>query len=127
MRKFEGLRNDWWGYKKDLAAIRELHDSLVEKGDLRAIERKISGLGNEGYGFNEGERYVYLGITYGYKKNPTLAREFIESLSLNETPIVRGIGMYIKAAAMKYGLSRLGYEEDRDKAIQFIRDNHIPL
>ena len=55
-----------------------------------------------------------------------MAKEFIESLSLNKTPIVRGIGMYIKAAAMKYGLSQLGYEQDRAKAIQFIRDNHIP-
>jgi len=63
---------------------------------------------------------------HGYEKDPGAAREFIESLVASEFPVVRAIGKYIKAFAMKYGISELGYEQDRARAIEFIRENHVP-
>ncbi|MGE0207385.1 MAG: hypothetical protein AB7R69_06060 [Candidatus Babeliales bacterium] len=41
------------------------------------------------------------------KKNPLTAKEFIEGLVINKNPISRGIGKYIKAFALKYGISEL--------------------
>lgn len=102
----------WWGYERDPAATRELNESFVNRGDLEAIWRKIEGLACT-YG-------------YGYQRDPAAAQEFIESLLVSETPHVRGIGKYIKAFAQKYGISELGYEKDTEKAVEFIKQNHVP-
>ena len=56
-----------------------------------------------------------------------MAREFIEILSLSEFRLARGIGKYIKAFALKYGVSELGYRKETDEAIEFIRRINIPL
>lgn len=101
-----------YGYKFDLKAVREFNEFLVINGNQKAIQRKIQGL-------IEGK--------YGYKKDPQATKEFIESLVLHDVPIARGIGKYIKAFALKYGIKELGYQEDRKKAIEFIRENNVPF
>ena len=155
-RKIYGLANGSHGYGKDLAAARELNDALVERGDQKAIERKVVGRGYWGYQRNPidvreaNEILVGKGnitalkrkieglierrdsydphhiAASGYEQNPIVAREFIESLSMSEFRITRGIGKYIKAFALKYGVLELGYKKETGEAIEFIRQNHIP-
>ncbi len=110
-RKIKGLNFGWYGYEKSPIAARKFNDLLVERGDPQAIQRKIEGVLNGGW---------------GYEKDPLAAKEFIECLVTCEFPIARAIAKYIKAFAMKYGVSELGYERDRERAFQFIKENHIP-
>ncbi|OJW54626.1 MAG: hypothetical protein BGO67_05195 [Alphaproteobacteria bacterium 41-28] len=117
-RKIEGLSFDGkfekYGYKRNLEAARRFNESLVEKGDLEAIKRKMEGL-------IEGRN--------GYIMNPSTAKEFIENLVMDKNPVARGIGKYVKALAMKYGIPILGYkdrEKDREKVVEFIKENHVP-
>ncbi len=44
----------------------------------------------------------------------------------SEIPSARAIGKYIKAFAQKYGVLELGYEQEREKAIEFIKENRVP-
>jgi hypothetical protein len=109
--KYHGLLQGKYGYEKDLIAAREFNELLVERDDPEAIVRKIKGLTGE---------------QYGYKKDSSVVREFIESLLVRDFPIARAIAKYIKAFAMKYGIAELGYEKDRESAIQFIKENYVP-
>lgn len=146
--KYHGLLEGKYGYEKDLMAAREFNELLVERDDPEATERKIKGLaeGQHGYKkdlkalriFNDflGERddpealvrkiRGLIAGQYGYEKDFSVAREFIESLLMRDSPIARAIGKYIKAFAMKYGVAELGYEKDREKAIEFIKENYVP-
>jgi len=45
---------------------------------------------------------------------------------INEFSVARAMGKYIKAFAMKYGVIDLGYERDRENAVRFIKENHVP-
>src|SRR5690606_2816456 len=104
-----------YGYKRDSKAARMFNESLIEKGDLDAIKRKMEGL-IKGSGRN------------GYEIDPLAAKEFIENLVMDKNPVARGIGKYVKALAMKYGIPILGYkdrEKDRKKVIEFIKENHV--
>ena len=76
-----------YGYEKDLKAAKELNDMLVERGDEKAITRKINGLTRGGDRYGRGESYrgypryssrypTYYYPTYGYEKNPKAAGEF---------------------------------------------------
>ena len=65
----------------------------------------------------------------GYIMNPSAAKEFIENLVMDKNPVARGIGKYVKALVMKYGIPILGYkdrEKDRKKVVEFIKKNHVP-
>lgn len=144
-----------YGYKNDLKAAREFNEFFVEKGDPEALESLCDRacrreVGKTSFGsttifdntlhkpFNElfVEKGNPIAIVkkikglksgeMGYEKNPLLAREFIESLVVDKNSVARGIGKYIKAFAMKYGISQLGYEKNREKAIDFIKENHVP-
>jgi len=110
-RKINGLNFGWYGYEKDPVAARKFNDLLVERGDPQAIQRKIEGILNNGW---------------DYEKDSIAAKEFIESLVICEFPVARAIGKYVKAFAMKYGVRKLGYEKDREKAFKFIRENRVP-
>lgn len=131
-RKFIGLAEGKCGYERDLVALRELNDFLVEKGDPEAIRRKIEGLTEENHNYSTDSLNVamhpemYPRAKNGYKKDPKTAREFIESLVTSKFPLARGIGKYLKAFAMKYGVLQLGYTKDRKEAFKFIRENHVP-
>lgn len=137
-----------YGYEKDLSALRSFNESLIEKNNPEAIERKIMGLenGNNGYERNPSAARVFneslvekgdpeaakrkiWGLAKGqdgYKKDPLAAKEFIESLVIDNNSVTRGIGKYLKAFALKYGISELGYEKNHEKAIEFIKQNYVP-
>lgn len=110
-RKIRGLIDGEYGYENDLVAAREFNESLVGKGDQEAIKRKFEGL-------TSGK--------YGYKKDPVAAKVFIESLLMSTNPVVRAVGKYIKAFAMKYVVSELGYTRESKKVVEFIKENHVP-
>jgi len=153
-RKIFGLNGGYYGYEEDPVATRELNESLVEKGDLEAIKRKIESHSSinckfELYGykrdskaarmFNESliekgdldaikrkmEGLIKGSGRNGYEIDPLAAKEFIENLVMDKNPVARGIGKYVKALAMKYGIPILGYK-DRKKVIEFIKENHVP-
>lgn len=81
-------------YCMDAEAARELNDILVAKGDNEAIQRKLYGIscgGNSyrvitdvgGYnrlGYQITSGYTKQSPTFGYEKNPRLAREYNDNL-----------------------------------------------
>lgn len=146
-----GIRNKTlpgWELKGVGEELRKFSETLVKKGDLKAIMIKIERLTQKGYyTFERSIRWCGM-CDYGgfsatpchhcqegckknvykenYEKNPKKAREFIEDLIISEYPAVRGFGKYLKAFALKYGITALGYERDYEKAIEFIKQHNLP-
>lgn len=124
-----------YGYKKDLEALREFNDSLVEKESLEAVERKVEGLaeGKDGYpkdpnaarelneslvkkGNQEAIKRKIDGFfagKYGYEKKPQAAREFNESL------VAKGDKKAISRKVEGLRWRGNGYKEDLDELREF--------
>ena len=58
-----------------------------------------------------------------YEKSHEEQRGFIEVLTRSEIFLTRGIGHYLKACGLKYGV--LGYERNRGMAIEYIKKHNV--
>lgn len=85
---------------------------LIEAGHLTALIQKLKGLVDWS--------------PVGYVKSPAAARELIENLLKSENSVLHVNGKHLKAFALKYGVPELGYGQDKEEAIEFIRQNYVP-
>jgi hypothetical protein len=134
-RKIEGLTNGRCGYRKDLKTAAILNDFLVEQGDEKAIEQKITGLARGQYGYERNygaavgfnETLVAQGnekaIIWKFNR---LAGSYVQLKGWLEEAADKGKrwACYLKAQGLKYGI--LGFEKDREAAIEYILANDIP-
>lgn len=79
---------------------------------------------NHYYHYSNTKTNVY--SSYGYEKNPNIAKVFVEELLVSKFSLHRGTGKYIKAFALKHGVTSLEYEKDEVLAAQFIRTFNVP-
>jgi hypothetical protein len=130
LRKIEGLANGIYGYERDSKAAVALNEALVKQRNEKAILIKIRALA---IGLNvyahDPQAAVILNDSlirglaegvYGYEKNLTLLKSWIEQEAANG----KRWACYLKAQGLKYGI--LSFEKDRQAAIQYILDNNIP-
>lgn len=148
-RKIEGFALGWYGYEMNPAIAIELNERFIVKEELNAIERKIKGLMEGRYGYQRNTKAAkelieelakkgnligiqkkiegYTRDLYGYNINPALMKIFIKEMRMSDTPFVRGIGHYLKAFALKHGISALGYQKNYNKGIAYVQQFSVPF
>jgi len=97
----EGLAEGRYGYEENYKAVAILIDPLIEQGNHEAIQWKIRWLNGHYKGYIQ-----------------------LKKMCIEEANKGKRWACYLKTQGLKYGI--LGFEMDREAAIEYILANSIP-
>lgn len=111
-RKVMGLAYGRYGYEKNLDAALAFNQWLIEEGNEGAIIRKVKSLAKK--------KSRYSSDLPLYQKDLTQLKNWLEEEAMKGTRWA----CYLKAQGLKHGI--LGFEEDPEAAVSYIKEQHIP-
>jgi hypothetical protein len=148
-RKVKSFAYGLYGYEVDEGSAVALNEALIKQGNSKAVRRKTKGFINGHYGYEENpagavtfnERLIEQDNEEAIiKKVIDLSRKIdvddeeillyqpdaiqLEKWLVEELSKGKRWACYLKAKGLKYGI--LGYEKNREAAIEYIKKHSIP-